>query len=718
MFVRRSDQSIKFAWVGFAIPIILLSLVLLFILYQQFERITLNMLETANRDVLSQSDSIVNYINDVVYVSAMQTFYDEKVTALRTSPELSNSEKIEGVRNLDSYGGYSSSVYSAYIYNAKTDYLYTTSNMPEGSSLDFFDQGSVSLLEKMDPSNRMKPVFRFIPKPYARGLEPVYTYILFEEGLNGSYDSAMIINVNADWLDTVLTTFLGKMEVLLLNDQDRIIGKTYDLDVQSQQEIESLLRLRTSDSGRFVVKNGRQAELYLYSTFGDTDWCFVRHLSRNVLLRELNTLKANTYVAIFTVLLLISLLGIWKALKFFHPLQRVDRALQKSNLSQEILSVEDYVDRLLLSSNSAKIVEKGYERHLRAEYLRDLLNRSSSDLKNLQTEFQMYSVTLCLDQPFVLVLFSKDGEALCDSFDSIVSTSIPIHHNGCLVCFVQDPLEESTLQDLCEEYQCCASIGDPIAWNSDIRNSYERVLECMSYSMFEECRQLVYHEKMLDEKAFQLPKQQNFETQILACISQSRADQAYTLYLQFRQELTSCRLTYIRFSLKRLYLATLTPSLQLDNSILEQFDQAVWIEHDFTKIDEIFKETFENHCASILQSKEGRVGTLIETINQIIGRDYQDLDLSVQRIADELSFSPVYLGKLFRQQVGKSIGDTINDIRLDKAKELLLSDNNLTIKQISLSAGFPNSKYFFTLFRNATNMTPNQWKKEHAKELV
>ncbi|AEV29168.1 response regulator containing CheY-like receiver domain and AraC-type DNA-binding domain [Sphaerochaeta pleomorpha str. Grapes] len=718
VFVKKSDQSIRFTWVGFAIPIILLSLLLLFVLYQQFERISLNILERTNKDVLSQSDSIVNYINDVVYISAMQTFYDEKVSVLRTSTKLSNSEKIEGVRNLDSYGGYSSSVYSVYIYNAKSEYFYTTSNMPEGASIDFFDQGAVSLLEQINPKNRMKPVFRFIPKPYARGLEPVYTYILFEEDLNDSYDNAMIINVHADWLDTVLTSFLGKMEVLLLNDQDRVIGKTYAIDAQSQQEIESLIRMRSSDSGRFDVKNGNQTELYLYSTFGDTDWCFVRHLSRNELLRELNEMEANTYMAIFTALLLVSLLGLFTALRFFHPLQRVDRALRKSHLSQETLSVEDYVDKLVISSNSAKIVEKGYERHLRAEYLRDLLTRNCNDLEILQVEFLTYSVPFALDVPFALVLFSKDGEALFEDASSIAFTAIAVHHKDCLVCFIQGVLDESKIQNLCEQYQCCSSVGNPLSWDSDIRNSYERVLECMSYSMFEECRQLVYHEKMLDEKVLQLPRQQNYETQILTCLSQSRAVQAYTFYLQFRQELIMCRLTYIRFSLKRLYLATLAPSRQLDNSVFEEFDQAVWTYRDFSIIDEIFRESFAIHAEYILQSKEGRLGNIIQHINQIIERDYQDLDLGVQKIADELSFSPVYLGKLFRQQTGGSIADKINDIRLEKAKQLLLADNSLTIKEISFCSGFPNSKYFFTLFRKATNMTPSQWKKDHAKDVI
>jgi AraC-like DNA-binding protein len=718
MFDRRSKQCIKFTWVGFAIPVILLSLLLLFILYQQFERISLNMLERANRDVLSQSDSIVNYINDMVYISAMQTFYDEKVSVLRTSAELSNSEKIEGIRNLDSYGGYSSSVYSVYIFNAKRDCFFTTSNMPEGNSSDFFDQGAVSLLEQVDPKNRMKPLFRFIPKPYARGLEPVYTYILFEEDLNGSYDNAMIINVHADWLDTVLTSFLGTTEVLLLNDQDRIIGKTYAIDAQTQQEIESMIRLRSSDTGRFVVKNDNHTDLYLYSTFGDTDWCFVRHLSRNELFNELNEMETNTYVAIFTALLLVSLLGLFTALRFFNPLKRLDRVLQESHLSQETLSVEDYVGKLVLSSYSAKIVEKGYERHLRAEYLRDLLNRSCNDLENLKIEFATYSVPFCLEHPFSLVLFSKDGEELFETACSIAPISIPVHQDTCFVCFVQGAVDEAKIEALCEQYQCFSSIGETLSWVCDIRNSYERVLECLSYSMFEECRQSVYHEKMLDDKALQLPRQQNYEVQILASLSQSRADQALGIYQQFRNELPLCRLTYIRFALKRLYLATLPPSGQVDNSVLEQFDQAVWSDRDFTKVDQIFQTAFENHAQQVLQSKEGRLGNLIQRVHQIVERDYQDLNLSVQRIADELSFSPVYLGKVFRQQTGMSIADSINDFRLKNAKQLLLSDTDLTIKQISFYAGFPNSKYFFTLFRNATNMTPSQWKKEHTKELV
>lgn len=103
---------------------VLAAMALSLVLYQQFERISLNMLERTNRDMLNQSDSIVNYINDMIYTSGMQLFYDETISVLRTSEDVGNGTLVEGVRKLDTFGGYSSSIQSVYIYNGRKDMFF------------------------------------------------------------------------------------------------------------------------------------------------------------------------------------------------------------------------------------------------------------------------------------------------------------------------------------------------------------------------------------------------------------------------------------------------------------------------------------------------------------------------------------------------------------------------------------------------------------------
>ncbi len=693
---------------------VLAAMALSLVLYQQFERISLNMLERTNRDMLNQSDSIVNYINDMIYTSGMQLFYDETISVLRTSEDVGNGTLVEGVRKLDTFGGYSSSIQSVYIYNGRKDMFFTTSNVPGAPSSEFFDQGVLDLLEQVYPSSRMRPTYRYVPKPYSRGLVEVNTYILFEENADGLFDNAMIVNVYADWLDTVLASFLGETEVLVLNEQGRVIGKTFEIGPQQQQEVERLIRTRTSDAGRFIVSNSFGKNLYLYSAFGTTDWCFVRHLGWNELFAELDMMKTYTYAGIFCVLALVSFLGLRNSLRFFMPLKQIADTLQKSQLSADPLPVVDYVDKLVVTSHTAKTVEKNYIRHLRSEYLRQLLSVDSGKIENLRVEFSMYEVPFRCDEPFSLLSLSMDGEALLGDIERIAESCCCVRMNNRAVCFLQGGVDCLMLERICIQYDCYCSLGEPIRWTDNIRLAFERIEEGLAYHMFPTCHELIYREWMLDRKYSSLPSRLNMEPQILSSLSQAKLDDAFLQYKEYRDAISLCRFSYIVFTLKRLYLASLGHPDSVDESVLERLDHALRIQQDGAAVDMVFQETFERRVESILKSKESRIGMMLEQVRRIIERDYADVNLGVQSIADELSLSSVYLGKLFRSNTGHSIAEEINVCRLEHARRLL-AETDLPVQEVSARAGFPNAKYFFTLFRNAMNQTPARYRELERK---
>ncbi|MDY4610395.1 MAG: AraC family transcriptional regulator [Sphaerochaetaceae bacterium] len=702
-------RPVRFTWARLVLPMVLAAMTLSLVLYQQFERISLNMLERMNRDMTNQSDSIVNYINDMIYASGMQLFYDETIALLRTSGSIGNGTIVEGVRKLDTFGGYSASIQSVYIYNGRQDCFFTTSNVPGASSMDFFDQGVLDVLDQVYPSSRMRPIYRYVPKPYSRGLVEVNTYVLFEEDAGGMFDNAMIVNVHADWLDTVLASFLGETEVLVLNEQGRVIGKTFEINLQQQQEVERLIRTRTSDTGRFIVSGSSGKDLYLYSAFGTTDWCFVRHLGWNELFAELDMMKTYTYAGLFCVLALVSFLGLRNSLRFFMPLKRIADTLQKSELSADPLQVVEYVDKLVVTSHTAKTVEKNYIRHLRAEYLRQLLDKDGGEFENICVEFSMYEVPFRCDEPFSLLLLSMNGEALLSDIERIADSCCSVQMNNRAVCFLQGEVDCPMLEQLCIHYGCYCSLGEPIRWTDDIRLSFGRIEEGLSYHMFPTTHELIYREWMLNEKYSSLPNKLNLEPQILSSLAQAKLDDAFLRYKEYRDAISLCRFSYIVFTLKRLYLASLGHPDSVDEHVLERLDLALKVQRDSDAVDMIFWETFKQRVEEILKSKESRVGLMLDRVRQIIERDHGDVNLSVQSVADELSLSSVYLGKVFRTNTGHSIAEEINICRLEYARRLL-AETDLSVRQVAIQAGFPNSQYFFTLFRKAMNQTPAQYR--------
>ncbi|WP_436667694.1 helix-turn-helix domain-containing protein, partial [Latilactobacillus sakei] len=79
-------------------------------------------------------------------------------------------------------------------------------------------------------------------------------------------------------------------------------------------------------------------------------------------------------------------------------------------------------------------------------------------------------------------------------------------------------------------------------------------------------------------------------------------------------------------------------------------------------------------------------------------------------VASELHLNAVYLGQLFKQEVGRSFAQFLNDYRVDVAVDLL-RDSDLDIGQIAEAVGYQNSSYFYKLFKKQTGMSPGDYRK-------
>lgn len=90
-----------------------------------------------------------------------------------------------------------------------------------------------------------------------------------------------------------------------------------------------------------------------------------------------------------------------------------------------------------------------------------------------------------------------------------------------------------------------------------------------------------------------------------------------------------------------------------------------------------------------------------------------DRRLTVKEIAQHFNYNPNYLSWLFKSKTGYSLIKYIHKLKIDMAKEMLLTTNKTAV-HISIELGFSDSKHFLKLFKQMTDMTPSQYKNAHA----
>ena len=79
--------------------------------------------------------------------------------------------------------------------------------------------------------------------------------------------------------------------------------------------------------------------------------------------------------------------------------------------------------------------------------------------------------------------------------------------------------------------------------------------------------------------------------------------------------------------------------------------------------------------------------------------------ISLEQAAYAVGISPNRLSRLFCEETGKGFSDFLIEHRIEKAKELLQAPG-ASIKQVSMSCGYPDPNYFSRLFKKVTGLTP------------
>lgn len=152
-----------------------------------------------------------------------------------------------------------------------------------------------------------------------------------------------------------------------------------------------------------------------------------------------------------------------------------------------------------------------------------------------------------------------------------------------------------------------------------------------------------------------------------------------------------------------------------------RLDQAVAEEICLKAIQQILNSRFIEDVSAVLLDLCGRLCTLAAgaqqdsdgaiklCIDNCIAKMYAKSNFNLEAAARLTHYSTYHFGRVFTRIYGESFTRYLSEYRVGQAKKLLML-KHLSLNDVAIQAGFSSVSYFCTVFKNATSLSPSQYR--------
>ena len=656
---------------------ILLSLLLVF--FQLSQRSLIQSLAQMNNEFVQQVDIISGALLEVIRNTSMQMFYSASLTKLRTNDSLTNAERVSGFRDLGQRVSSSTFLSSAIIYNSNSDTIYASDGHHIGNaSQRYQDRSTFELMEAQAKHGSTGPTRR----QTADG--DTYSFLFFESNMPDS--GSLLLNVQASWYEKHLLGMSSEQNSVVVSSEGEILVASDNSLTEKVKKIwPTLLERFENDSGDgFILERGSKSG-WMYSELTNLGGYYLRAFETDTILPGLAKVR-NSVVGLLTVVSAILMGGaLYTLFAFYLPFKAIREALQKDGNADE--DVVQQVDRLLEGKMEQQLTKR-MDGILQGEEMDDI------------------------SYPAVLILVaSSDSEAIRDvvgAFTSLPSLTALISF-GCAVIVGSEDSER--MLELClnitNATQARCLYGKARDSASELAQCYGNLLDLWQQRFLYPGQQVLsetltttYHSPL------------DFATQdaepLFSSLRAGDLDEARAIWKGIFEKIRDANFNdfrfYTRYILK--YLNTMQSELGLEPlpNVPNLFDHL----EDVAELHQLLDTIFGRIVAGQVDLRKNHLQQLAAKIDERITVGYKDDNLSAQSIADEMGMNAVYLGRLYRESAGISIGEALKRTRIENAKRLLLETSD-SVKEIASRVGFPNNKYFFVVFKELVGITPKEF---------
>jgi YesN/AraC family two-component response regulator len=131
--------------------------------------------------------------------------------------------------------------------------------------------------------------------------------------------------------------------------------------------------------------------------------------------------------------------------------------------------------------------------------------------------------------------------------------------------------------------------------------------------------------------------------------------------------------------------------------------------NDFDELSSVSLSLIRQITGNMISRVYKGTSQLITDALRFIHQNYQE-PLSLQAVSGKLHVNSSYFSSLFRQEIGITFTDYLNQLRVGQACHLL-TDTDLRIVEVAAAVGYDDQSYFTRVFRKYKGITPGTYRK-------
>ena len=124
-------------------------------------------------------------------------------------------------------------------------------------------------------------------------------------------------------------------------------------------------------------------------------------------------------------------------------------------------------------------------------------------------------------------------------------------------------------------------------------------------------------------------------------------------------------------------------------------------------IDSLKISLFERRVSSAAEPEKQEERTITGLTRYLQEHLAEEISLSV--LAEEFHLNPQYISQLFKSEIGVNFLAYLTNIRMEKAKKLLLT-TSLSIAEVAEQSGYGDYRVFTKVFKKSEGVTPSQYR--------
>ncbi|MDQ0257349.1 AraC-like DNA-binding protein [Evansella vedderi] len=604
-------------------------------------------------------------------------------------------------------------------------------------------------------------------------LESLQPLILTHSILANSSDpfGTMIVTLDKSMVSQLLWTLTpyNQGAAFLLNSENQILAAANSMDDSTlirylQKQLSD--KLRNEAQGTFTLDFGEETYSVSFGQVNriDSQWTYVSASPMSSITSPI-VLISQIIITISIIGLIVALVMSWFASKrIYSPIAKLMKQLDTDDkwnsnknedefylieqkykeLSKESMSLQNRLSTQLPQLKNSFLLQliQGYLYHYSEQELHDRMKHYGWKVEN-HTFVVMDIQVLGLHES--KATFLNRDESIAASAVSNIIEEVAQHRfkqfnvvnfydlsTGLLIVYPSEEKVRKSLHQFAEkamevlnkvlQMQVTITISNPDKKIKRIPYLFEEVRQGKQYRNFENENQIIDLQNLDQSNQFdQIHYPFEIEKEILQAIRIGQIDESERLIRDFIEELKS----------KGRKEINIQPGItQLFGSIQHEimhsgihpyevfegknmFEEVANIRESEQMVNWLTKEVITPYVQTLEGKVNMKMKQLVEEVCIYIQENYME-DISLESCADEVGTNPYTLSKAFKKVIGVNFIDYLTNLRIDKAKGLLLN-TNMKINDIAEQVGYRHS-YFNRIFKKHLGLPPSQYRKKRVNE--